>query len=137
MNTYSFHIYDNILSEKKNIILKHDIQNNQFDLYSLLMSSSIGDLNSIIVLESKGLDLNKFDYDGRTALHLACSEGHLDIVEYLIKKGVNTEIIDRWNNKPIDDINKYKSNLVNDNINEYNLEIIKCDKIIDLLNRTS
>ena len=137
MNTYSFHIYDNILSEKKNIILKHDIQNNQFDLYSLLMSSSIGDLNSIIVLESKGLDLNKFDYDGRTALHLACSEGHLEIVEYLIKKGVNTEIIDRWDNKPIDDINKYKSNLVNDNINDYNSEIIKCDKIIDLLIRTS
>ena len=137
MNTYSFHIYDNILSEKKNIILKHDIQNNQFDLYTLLMSASIGDLNSIIVLESKGLDLNKYDYDGRTALHLACSEGHLEIVEYLIKKGVNTEIIDRWDNKPIDDINKYKSNLVNDNINDNNLELIKCDKIIDLLIRTS
>ena len=126
-----------IFYQKKKIILKHDIQNNQFDLYTLLMSASIGDLNSIIVLESKGLDLNKYDYDGRTALHLACSEGHLEIVEYLIKKGVNTEIIDRWDNKPIDDINKYKSNLVNDNINDNNLELIKCDKIIDLLIRTS
>ena len=137
MNTYSFHIYDNILSDKKNIILKHEIQNNQFDLYSLLKSASIGDLNSIIVLESKGIDLNSYDYDKRTALHLACSEGHLNIVEYLIKKNVNIEIVDRWNNKPIDDINKYKNNLINDNTNDYNIDLIKCDKIIDLLNRTS
>jgi glutaminase len=28
------------------------------------------------------------DYDGRTALHLACSENQTKIVEYLLKNGV-------------------------------------------------
>jgi glutaminase len=27
----------------------------------------------------------KGDYDGRTALHLAASEGHLNIVQYLVE----------------------------------------------------
>ena len=54
MKIYSFHIYDNILSEK-NPILKNDITSNHFDTYNLLTSASIGDLNSIVILESKGI----------------------------------------------------------------------------------
>ena len=33
-----------------------------------------------------GCDMNATDYDGRTALHLAATEGHMDIVKYLINK---------------------------------------------------
>ena len=70
---------------KKNPILKNDITSNHFDTYNLLTSASIGDLNSIVILESKGIDLNSYDYDKRTALHLACSECQY-VVEYLLKK---------------------------------------------------
>jgi ankyrin repeat protein len=35
------------------------------------------------LVEVKGIDINVGDYDGRTALHLASEEGHLDIVKYL------------------------------------------------------
>ena len=47
----------------------------------------------------------KGDYDGRTALHLACSEGHYPIVEYLIESGYFQNILvkDRWQNTPLDD----------------------------------
>jgi ankyrin repeat protein len=37
----------------------------------------------------------KGDYDSRRALHLAVSEGHKDIVEYLLRMGASTEKRDR------------------------------------------
>jgi len=130
---YPFHIYDNILKKENNVVFKNDITHNHFNTYTLLISASIGDLNSIIILESKGIDLNSYDYDKRTALHLACSEGHLHIVKYLIKKKVNINCIDRWNNRPIDDINKYKANLEDDKTPIYKSNILKCMEIIKLL----
>ena len=130
---YPFHIYDNILKENNNIILKNDIANNHFNIYTLLMSASIGDLNSIIILESKGVDLNSYDYDKRTALHLACSECHTNVIEYLVKKKVDKKAIDRWNNTPIDDLNKYKNNLIDDSTPIYKSNILKCEEVIQLL----
>ena len=131
---YPFHIYDNILKKESNIVFKNDITHNHFNIYTLLMSASIGDLNSIIILESKGIDLNSYDYDKRTALHLACSEGHLHIVKYLIKKNVDKTCSDRWNNKPIDDINRYKESIDIDNTPIYKSNMLKCEEIVNLLN---
>lgn len=34
-------------------------------------------------IEEKSFDPKESDYDGRTPLHLACEEGHLDVVKYL------------------------------------------------------
>ena len=132
-NKYAFHIYDNILCGKKNIILKHDIENTQYYIYNLLIAASIGDLNSILLLESKGIDLNSYDYDKRTALHLACSECHLNVVDYLIKKKVNINNIDRWSNTALDDIKRYMKTLKNDDTPIYKSVLMKCDNIINLL----
>ncbi len=33
-----------------------------------------------------GKDMNEGDYDGRTALHLAAAEGHLNVVRYLCER---------------------------------------------------
>lgn len=122
--TYSFHIYDNILTEKThNLITKKNIIDNQFNIYSLLLAASKGDLNSIIILYSKGIDLNSTDYDKRTALHLACSEGKINVIEYLIHKNVNFNVVDRWNNTPLDDFNKYLQSI--ETITPRDDEIIK------------
>lgn len=52
----------------------------------------------------KGVDLEMEDYDRRTALHLAAAEGHLDVVEFLVKVGrVRVDPKDRWNRTPLQD----------------------------------
>jgi glutaminase len=43
------------------------------------------------------------DYDGRTALHLAAAEGHLDVVEYLLGSGTESGPVDRWGGTPLSD----------------------------------
>mmetsp|Transcript_15450 Transcript_15450/g.23381 ORF Transcript_15450/g.23381 Transcript_15450/m.23381 type:complete len:810 (-) Transcript_15450:630-3059(-) len=49
------------------------------------------------------VDINKGDYDHRTALHLAASEGHIDVVKFLCKRGANVNVEDRWGGRPLDD----------------------------------
>ncbi|KAL3081470.1 hypothetical protein niasHS_011714 [Heterodera schachtii] len=44
------------------------------------------------------------DYDKRTALHLAASEGHFDVALFLLETGkVQPDPRDRWNRTPLDD----------------------------------
>ena len=49
-------------------------------------------------IEYGKLDPKVGDYDQRTAMHLACSEGHLEIVKYLFEKGVDLYQKDRFGN---------------------------------------
>ena len=62
-------------------------------------------------------------------LHLVRSEGHFETVEYLLKKKVDKNSKDRWNNTPLDDIKIYKSNLENNTSdNSNNLDIANKNK---------
>ena len=110
--------------------MKKDIIDNNFNIYNLLKAASVGDVHTLIVLDSKGVDLNSTDYDKRSALHLACSENKLEIVKFLLKKKINTYIFDRWDNKPIDDSIKNKEKYTKEN-NQIQLD--KCNEIIKLL----
>ena len=62
-----------------------------------------GDLDALKQEDAKGANLACADYDGRTALHLAASEGHADVVAWIIEKGIQLEPRDRWNGTPLDD----------------------------------
>ena len=56
------------------------------------------------------LPIIRTDSDQRTALHLACSEGRLNVVELLVCEGADVNVNDRWGNKPIDDAKLAKKN---------------------------
>ena len=45
-----------------------------------------GDIDKTTQLLDAGCPVNAADYDGRTALHLACSEGNLQIVTKLVER---------------------------------------------------
>ena len=56
------------------------------------------------LVRMKKFDVNVGDYDHRTAIHLACSEGNLLIVKTLIEElGANHSPSDRWGGTPLND----------------------------------
>lgn len=76
----------------------------KFDLGNvavLLTAATANDIPTIQKLVDQNFPLNTADYDKRTALHLACSEGHLDLIKYLIDHGSNVNAIDRFGDTPL------------------------------------
>jgi glutaminase len=102
---FNFHNYDSLI---KGVSSKKDprLQKNESHIYgviNLCWASSLGDLYEVQQLIARGVDVNIADYDGRTALHLAASEGHYRVVEYLLLKDAKIDAKDRWGNSPLDD----------------------------------
>jgi len=50
-------------------------------------------------LVDKGIELEKLNSDGCTALYIAASEGHQSIVQYLTENGADIEATDRVSNQ--------------------------------------
>lgn len=73
--------------------------------------AAIGNLKKLKELEGASFALG--DYDKRTPLHLAASEGHGDVVEFLIAKGAIVNAKDRFGNTPLlDAVTHNKPNIV-------------------------
>lgn len=75
-------------------------------VHKLIEAAGAGNLEVVRSLLEFGeaLDINQGDYDQRTALHLACSEGRLKMVELLLsQEGIDVNVQDRWGNSPLDE----------------------------------
>jgi ankyrin repeat protein len=83
----------------------------------LISAASRGDLDRLIKLNARGIDLSfdHHDYDLRTPLHLAASIGHLHCVKYLVLQAQKmkqskhmVDAVDRWGNTALADATREK-----------------------------
>uniref|UniRef100_A0A915DX07 Uncharacterized protein n=1 Tax=Ditylenchus dipsaci TaxID=166011 RepID=A0A915DX07_9BILA len=102
---FNFHNYDSLAHTESSKFDPRkrfgDFERDQ--VVTLLFSAKSGDLNTIRRIYMQGGDLELCDYDKRTALHLAASEGYIEIVKFLINIAkVRVDPRDRWNRRPQD-----------------------------------
>lgn len=75
---------------------KSSVGNSKGKVRQSAMGASQSKSNTVV-------DINKGDYDGRTALHLAAAAGHIKVVRLLVSKGADVNVTDNWGGKPLDD----------------------------------
>ena len=77
---------------------------------NLLQAAAMGDARrGEEMLNRSPRRVNFRDYDRRTALHVAASEGHLQICKLLIEKfGIRINRSDRWGGSPLDDAHRHR-----------------------------
>ncbi len=105
MSKYSFHNFDIVTGaegEKTDPTRrKASIRNAR--VVDLCWAAAKGDTKEIQRLVASGAAINGADYDGRTALHIAASEGQAVSVQYILQNGGRRDVKDRWGNTPLDD----------------------------------
>ncbi|KAJ1456568.1 kinase-like domain-containing protein [Pelagophyceae sp. CCMP2097] len=67
-----------------------------------------GDVERLRCMCDAGADVNAGDYDRRTALHLAACEGHTKCTEFLVARGADSTLRDRWGNTALADAMREK-----------------------------
>lgn len=103
---FAFHHFENHSSHPSQSKLdprKQAFASDLHELVSFLYACAEGDIQFIRKQFAKGFDVNTGDYDGRTGLHLAASEGKIAVVRFLLQRGARFDPVDRWGGTPLRD----------------------------------
>ncbi|KAL4577960.1 hypothetical protein LXL04_014075 [Taraxacum kok-saghyz] len=107
----------------------------------LCLSVAKGDMDLIRRMLSNGIDPNSKDYDFRTPLHVATSQGSYIIAKLLVEAGANVVSKDRWGNTPIDEArltgNKVLMKLLKEAKSFQSLEIPSCSQEAIVTDKTT
>jgi glutaminase len=81
-------------------------------VHALIEAAARGELDALKAAAARspspGEALEQTDYDGRSALHLACAEGRLEVVRWLVdEQQVSTRRRDRWGATPHDELSRF------------------------------
>uniref|UniRef100_A0A8C5FH17 asparaginase n=1 Tax=Gadus morhua TaxID=8049 RepID=A0A8C5FH17_GADMO len=71
-------------------------------------AAKIGDVEALKSIQEMGSNLSVGDYDGRTPLHIAASEGHLKVVQYLLDQGSTIHSRDRYGDTPLSNAVRFR-----------------------------
>jgi len=124
---FNFHHYDNLRHAPDNKqdprlhFHEHDCEHdNEHDkkhinekrqreeLCSVLFAAAAGDLTQVKRHFLAGFPMNLKDYDDRTMLHVAASEGHTEVVKFLVNVcKVNSAVKDRWGHTALDNAKQF------------------------------
>jgi len=108
---FNFHNYDSLSHGDSDKIdpRKNNVEAHGQHVVNVLFSAANGDLGALKRYVLQGINMDLPDYDGRTALHVAASEGHPNVVRFLLHRcHVNWEPKDRWGHTPLDDSRQFK-----------------------------
>ena len=75
------------------------VSEDSFRLYYAAFTNDVNLIKSLHIAH----ELNHYDYDGRTALGIAASEGNLESVQYLVSHGANINHKDARGNDALAD----------------------------------
>jgi glutaminase len=80
---HNFEVFSGLSGRRNNIRTKRHLETMQ-ETASFIDAASQNDLNAVQGMINAGTDVFCCDYDSRTALHLAASEGNTELVKLLI-----------------------------------------------------
>jgi glutaminase len=105
VSRFKFHTFDSMVGLTDNRIdPRRNIYESRFGgITAMCWAAYEGDVAEMKRLVAKGIDPSAHNYDLRTGLHIAASEGKKNSVQYLLALGVNVNPVDRWGKTPLDD----------------------------------
>ncbi|KAF0696733.1 Aste57867_12535 [Aphanomyces stellatus] len=117
MQRFPFHNFDPFVDHKKNpspvlhsslaIESSNGPKVRRKRTYQVLYAAFEGNVEEIRRLKLQGANMTSADYDGRTAMHIAASMGHIRVIEELLRQGADVHAVDRWGGTPLSDAQRY------------------------------
>ncbi|XP_059356431.1 glutaminase kidney isoform, mitochondrial-like isoform X2 [Carassius carassius] len=122
VSLFNFHNYDNLRHFAKKLDPRREGGEQRVkSVINLLFAAYTGDVSALRRFALSSMDMEQRDYDSRTALHVAATEGHIEVVRFLLEAcKVNPVPKDRWGNTPIDEAKHFGHHEVLALLEEYN-----------------